>query len=535
MKSKFRWGLTALLAASLALTGCSASSSGGKKSTAKSQLIMTYPGKFSFNFHPAADQDSGQQMYYNLLYSNLVRRGPTTGSIVPDLATKWEVSDAKTFTFHLQPNAKWSDGQPVTADDVVYSATIAAQNPDKYTGYAPTAWLEIAGATDVSGTTKPLEGIKAIDAHTVQISLAAADSQFLTTLANAVEVILPKHVLENVAPDAWTKSPFAVQSPVGSGPYKLDKIAADQYLQLTANPAYYQGAPKIKTIFVKTGLTEASIVDQLKTGELDVALGMDPTSQSLLTSTSRVKTSIDVGVGTMYIQFRVDNPQVSDVRVRQAFYYGVDRASMLKNLFGNAGKVLWAPAGFDQSGPDLNHYDFDPAKAKSLLDAAGFDYSKALTLPYASAESGWDKIAAVIKDDMGKIGVKITLQPMDETAWANKLGDPSPSSFSITLNCCGTEGRSPDASSVYYGKSFVGTKYWNDQLIALFNAGRAESDPAKQAPIYAQAAKILNTAVPYNWLWERSALNVLPTNLQGVTIFQSVIDTTSNAWQWSLG
>ncbi|MFB9177702.1 ABC transporter substrate-binding protein [Dactylosporangium sucinum] len=495
---------------------------------------MTYPGKFSFNFHPVADSDSGQQIFYNLFYSNLVRRGSSAGTIVADLASTWENVAATTYTFRLNDKAKWSDGQPVTADDVVFTATAAAQNADKFTGYTPTAWLAIDGAAAIAGTTKPLTGIKAVDPHTVQITLAAPDSQYLTTLANAVHVILPQHALAAVAPATWAKSAFATQTPIGSGPYKLAKVVPDQYLEFAANMDYYQGAPKIKKIFVKTGMTEAGIVNQLKTGELDVALGMDPTNQSLLASTSRLKTSVDVGVGTMYIQFRVDNPQVADERVRQAFYYGVDRASMLKSLFGNAGKVLWAPAGFDQTGADLNHYDYDPAKAKQLLDAANFDYAKPLTLPYASTESGWDKIAATIKDDMGKIGVNITLAPMDETAWSSKLSDPNPNAFSVTLNCCGTEGRSPDASSVYYNKTFVGTKYYNDQLIGLFAAGRAESDPAKQATIYAQAAKILNTAVPYNWLWARSGLNVLPTALQGASIYQSVIDTTGNAWQWSL-
>jgi peptide/nickel transport system substrate-binding protein len=550
VKFRSRRGFVALVAVSTAavvvLTACGSSksstdnsstpNSGGSSSSApgKSQLILTYPGKFTLNFHPADDADSGQQVYYNLLYSNLVRRGAKTGTIVADLATKWETTDAKTYTFHLNPKAKWSDGQPVTADDVVFTATAADQNPEQFTGYSPTAWAEIDGAAAIKGTTQPLSGIKAVDPQAVEITLAAPDSQFLTTLANAVHVILPKHVLESVPPATWAKSAFATTTPIGSGPYKLAKVVADQYLQLTANPDYYQGAPKIQTVFVKTGLTEASIVDQLKTGELDVALGMDPTSQPLLTDVKRLKTSVDVGVGTMYIQFRVDNPQVSDERIRQAFYYGVDRASMLKSLFGGAGKVLWAPAGFDQSGSDLNHYDYDQVKAKALLTAANFDFSKPLVLPYASQESGWDKIAAVIKDDMGKIGVKITLQPMDETAWADKLSDPNPTAFSVTLNCCGTEGRSPDASSVYYGKSFVGTKYYNDQLIQLFADGRASSDPATQATAYAQAAKILNTAVPYNWLWERSGLNVLPTNLSGATIYQSVIDTTSDAWQWSL-
>jgi peptide/nickel transport system substrate-binding protein len=220
--------------------------------------------------------------------------------------------------------------------------------------------------------------------------------------------------------------------------------------------------------------------------------------------------------------------------VRQAFYYGIDRASMLKNLFGDAGKVIWAPAGFDQTAPDLEHYDYDPDKAKSLLEEAGFDFSEPLPLPYSSEEPGWDKIAAVIKDDLAKLDVEVTLQPMDTTAWAEKLGDPDPEAFGMTLNCCGTEGRSPDASSIYYAKTFIGTKYWNDELISLFDQGKAEADPAKQAEIYDEAALILNADVPYNWLWLRSGLNVLPTNLKGATIYQSVIDTTSNVWEWSL-
>src|SRR5688500_7244605 len=153
------------------------------------------------SIHPVDLGTGNQELMADIVFSTLVDVDSDEVTILPDLATTWtESPDATVYTFNLNPDAVWSDGQPVTADDVEFTlAWSAQQGPTACKQMPVNMWFTVLGGDAVQGTTNIPEGIKKIDAHTVEITLKAPDATFMRQIAGAVYYILPKHIVEPLA------------------------------------------------------------------------------------------------------------------------------------------------------------------------------------------------------------------------------------------------------------------------------------------------------------------------------------------------
>jgi peptide/nickel transport system substrate-binding protein len=548
-------GLTALVALiALGLAGCGGSSStkggGGSGGAAQSggggaavaasdaKLTFTRLGDNTPTFGPTSQNTGNDAITNSLVLSNLVKIAPDEKTIVPDLAQSWDVSrDAKTFTFRLRQGVKWSDGQPFSADDVVFTITQAAQfGPSAYIGYQPTEWYQVAGAEQAAGTSKPVAGVKALDDHTVRIKLAAPNAEYIRNLTDAVYSIVPKHILENTTAKTIKTSDFTTKAPIGTGPYTIEKYVPNQYIEFKANPDYFGGAPKIGTLFFKLSVKPETAVAQMESGELQLVLDFNPADEGRLQRIDGAKSEYVLSPAAEFIQFRVDNPQVADKRVRQAIYYAIDRRAMLKNLFGGHGEVRWTFPGFDQSDPSLDRYPHDPGKAHQLLQQAGFDFKAPLKLLYSpDIDAFWKQMAPVIQQNLKDAGINAVLDPVDAAAWAAKLADKKPV-FAMSLQSGGAMGLSPDRSSIYFNcKQPLSTFYANCHLDELYVKGRSTTDQATRDGYYAQVAKILNQEVPELTLWQQSNLDAYTTKLGGsFKIFSNDRDTFFDVAHWTL-
>ena len=369
----FRFGTAVIALLALSLILVAAGSSSTKKASAGSTLTLTRITANTPGFGPVRQDTGNDAMVNSLIFSNLVKVAPDEKTILPDLATKWTVTpNAKTYTFFLHKGVTWSDGTPFTANDVVFTVKQAiAFGPTPYIGYQPSEWLLV-------------KSIKAVGADEVVMNLSQPDSNFVRGLTDAVYSILPQHLLSTATAKTIATVPFTTTSPVGTGPYTLTKNVPNQYLEFTANPHYFGGVPKIQTIFFKLNVSAASAVAQIQSGKLDLALDLNPADAPQVAKAKGVTAKFVNSVAGEFLQFRVDYPQVSDPRVRQAIYYAIDRRAMLKDLFGNHGQIVWTMPGFDQNAAGLNKYPYDPAKAKQLLTAAGFDFSAPFNIVYVA-------------------------------------------------------------------------------------------------------------------------------------------------------
>jgi ABC-type transport system substrate-binding protein len=457
-------------------------------------------------FHPICFQTGDQFMVFQLLFSSLVTRDQTE-AIVPDLADSWDVSpDATTFTFHLNKNAKWSDGQPVTADDVVYTVQEAQKDAKIYTTngtYAITAWLATKSVT-------------AVDANTVTFVLKAPNAVFLQNLTDPAHMIMPKHVLSAIPSAQLTTGDFATgKGVIGSGPYTLAAFTPDQVIQFTANPNYFKGAPSIGTLFFRLKVSPDTAAAQVQSGELGLAFEMQPSDFNVLSKVPNIKVVQIPGVGQQTLQYLTTNPQMADPRVRQAINYAFDRKTLLATVFNGAGKLLWDDAGFDATDPKLDHYDFNPAKAKTLLAAAAadgkYDPKTPIRIIYSTQQAGWNDIAAALDHDLTAIGMAHTMMPSDDAAWEAAIATPN---YDVSLQCCGSPGLGPwKAVQTFNSVSPSATMFGTPALDALFTKAATSGDTAVQNAAYQQAGEIINASAAYDWLWEVAAVNAYTTKL----------------------
>ena len=543
-KPAVRVGFAVVVAIAISACGGGSSNKGGSsnsggKASSNKQVVVGATDTRTATFGPWSQSTHSDGLVNTLIFSNLVKIAPNEKTVLPDLASSWTVSrNAKVFTFHLRSGVKWSDGKPFTANDVVFTITQAAQlGGAAYIGYQPEKWLEVGGAASVQGTNKPVPGVKALNAHTVQVTLGEPDAQFIRNLAAAVYAIVPAHSFPGATPKNIRGTQFATTAPVGTGPYTLTKNVPNQYLEFTANPSYFGGAPKIKTIFFKSDLTDAGAVTQLQSGELQVGYNLAPNDYQTLKSTSGIKSVFVTSPGAEFLQFRVDSPRVSDPRVRQAFYYAINRNALVKDIASGRGTVRWSVPGFDQSASDLNRYPYNPTKAKQLLQAANFDFSKPLPLLYVQSgvDPFWSRLGAVIAQYMKAVGVNIALDPVDAAKWEADLTAKNPP-YAVTFNSGGNTGFGPDFSSLYFNcKTPVDTYYRNCQVTNQYRAALATTDTTKQAAIYAKIAKTLNTAVPWATLWQTDNLYAYSANLGGsFASYADWRDSFSNIANWTI-
>jgi peptide/nickel transport system substrate-binding protein len=526
-------GLTAML---LAVSVAPVAAQG-----APDTLTVTRVSDFPTCFHPICFQTGNQYMNFQLLFNSLVKVDTDESTFIPDLADSWEVSpDATTFTFKLNPNATWHDGTPVTADDVIYTAATAAQMADTYTTngtYSIANWTSVLGADKVVGTTDIPEGLKKIDDHTVEFTLAAPNAVWLRNLPDPAYMIMPKHIFEGMDAAAIQASDFANGvGTIGSGPYKLTSFTPSVGIEYVANEAYHKGAPNIPKLIFKLNVTAETAAAQMQSGELDMAIEMSPGDQEVLTGVEGIDVVNVPGLGVQFLQFATDNPLVNDKRVRQAIYHAFDRRLLLETAFGGAGKLLWGPGGFDLEDPALDRYEYDPEKAKELIAAAvadgTFDQTKPLRVIYYPEEPGWTEISAALQNDLTAVGLNIQLEPSDSAGWTAKL--PDTTAYEISLQCCGSFYHPDRNSGMYNCETPIATMYANCEMDALFKAARETGDAAEQAEIYGQIAAILDEDVPYNWLWFKANTNANTTALSDFAYYPNARESFAQIEKWTL-
>ncbi len=404
-----------------------------------------------------------------------------------ELAESWTISaDAKTFTFKLRPNVKWHDGTAFTSDDVKFSVELA-KNPDSQNVYQP-KYTDIA---DIA-TPDPLTAV----ITTNKPNVALMDAMVFVFM-------LPKHALGSIALKDLPKSDWWYTNPIGTGPFKWSKYVPDQYVELVANDTYWRGRPKLDKLINRYFKESGSALIALQKGEIqftyvtldESALVKQNANLTLIPGPSQVEN---------YLQFNLKDPRFQDVRVRQAFMYAIDRATIVSQLFKGAAVVT--PCVFDNpkyQPKDANPYTYDVNKAKQLLKDANWDAIKGQPielLTYYADQLSQD-ILVTIQQQLAAVGVQITIKAVDVPTFNGFTNKAAPQ---FTLYYAGgANGADPDVTSIYFLSTAVPPSgsnrgFWsNADEDKAYTDGRAEADPTKRATDYQNACKIQNDQLPW--------------------------------------
>lgn len=306
------------------------------------------------------------------LFEGLLRLDGKTGRPVPGWAERWEISpDAKRYTFHLRPNATWSTGEPLTADDVVYSWR-RTLNPATAADYAEQLfYIENAEAFYLGKTTNAdLVGFKAVDAHTFQVELNHPVAFFLDLCCFPALAIVPRQALERYG-DRWlTQAPLP-----SSGPYQLVAWRLNDKVRLQKNPRYY-GANDVRSEIVDVLPTPSpnAALNLYETGAADIIWDKDLEPVDLMDAVrQRPDFHHFTFLGTSFFRFNVTRKPFDDARVRRAFALAIDKDRLVHKLTFGGEEPAWhfVPNGVaNYESPSGPH--FDPAEARRLLAEAGY-------------------------------------------------------------------------------------------------------------------------------------------------------------------
>jgi peptide/nickel transport system substrate-binding protein len=521
-------------------TGSPVATSAAPRAAAPSVLRLARSTEVEYIFHPVLTS-SDQMMLYYLVFNQLVHVKSDSQTVTPDLAERWEVSpDASEYTFSLRPGVKWHDGTAFSARDVVFTATWTAQAGLEAFGRAFTpAWFEIKGAAAIKGTKNPLPGVQALDENAVRITLETPNAEFLRNLADPQNSIMPQHLLKDVTAAEVDKISFSTKQPIGTGPYKVVKVEPGQFVEFETNASYFKGKPKIDKVFYKPLGPEITVA-QLESGDLDLALQVSATEFDRLSKNTKLNVISAPNVGIARMDFRVETALFKDKRVRQAFYYAIDRRGIVKAVLKERARVLINPPGFKEYA-DLNTYPFDPAKARQLLREANFDFGKTVRLIYNQGHPNYNEILPIVQQQLQDVGVKVQLIPLDTQAWVDqfrKRTTTGDADYDITMSTGGFEALSPDRSRQYFGcnmTQLANTGYQNCEMMDLFAKARSVADPATRDELYHQIAKILNEDVPGLNLYSPNLVHVATKRLGGgFAVHVNHRESVMNVETWEL-
>jgi peptide/nickel transport system substrate-binding protein len=488
---------------------------------------------------PIITQDVPSSDVQGMIFESLVTVNPETLQPVGLLAESWEMNaDASVYTFHLREGVTWSDGEPFTADDVLFTYN-AFMNPD-------------TSSPRVSDMTNQIDSIEILDPMTVQFNLKGAFPDFPIDLG--VYNLIAEHVWADVEPSAMAQDPGATGTDparvVGTGPFLFEEWITGDHVTLVPNENYWNGAPVLDEYIFKILPDDAAAVNQLKTGEIDWG-ALTPSS------VAEFEGSEDVGVvdyPTLSFSFyglNLDTEKTTlfqDVEVRQALFYALDREAMVESIYfgfaipavGTIPTMSWA---YNPDAIEMT-YPYDPDQAEALLDEAGWTDTNGNGV----RDKDGQELSFTMNGIAGNAVAEATLTAMQE--YWNQIGvemtpalEPFPAlveriaqTFDFEAFLVGFSwGAAVDQSTMFTcdaagGNGFNITGYCNEEVDAILAEALSEPDQARRIELYNEFQNIVAEELPETVMFFTRGINGLSNRVHNV--FPNTVNERFNAQTW---
>jgi peptide/nickel transport system substrate-binding protein len=447
------------------------------------------------------------------IYQGLLQFSPKMEPL-PELAKRWELSpDGLVYTFHLQENVKFHDGQPFTADDVIFSIM----------DFAMTLSARVRGAYQV------IDKAEAVDPLTVRITLRRPFDPFLLLLVSATLPIVPKHIY---AGTEFRTNP-ANQTPIGTGPFRFVEWQRGNFIRLARFEQYWKpGQPYLDEIIFRIVPDGQSRALALQTGQAQIAQANDiePFDIPRFREQKDLKFTTTGWEYFTPISFFDINKRVKpldDARVRRAMAHAIDRKFITDRLWFGVGKPASGPfvSSLRFRDPGVSLPDYDPKQAIALLDAAGLKPDakgirftiRHMPLPYGEV---WTRLSEYFRTCMQRIGVAVSMDSSDAGGWAARVAAWD---YDTTVNFTYQLADPAVAVEQYYLSSnikhvtFTNTGgYANPRVDALFDEARYNPDQKQRQAAYSEVQKILVEDMPYLYIQEMAYPTFYSDRLQNM-------------------
>lgn len=507
----------------------------------------------SGNFNPLYYSSAYDGFTVDMIFQGLITLDKD-GEYVPDVAESWEFSeDELSITFKMREDIVFSDGEPLTADDVVFTYTVLAD--PSYTGRYGSLVADMKGYDEYyAGETDEFEGVVALSDYEVQFNFKEVNR---VNLANSGKHILPEHYYgANFTPGDTSSVEEITTAPVGSGPYKLVEFKAEELVYVTRNENYADDGYLIKDVIMKF-VDQTTDIVELTSGEIDyLPQTIEPDKiQQAKDGGFSINSYPRSGYG--YVKTNHESGPTAELEVRQALYYAFNREEFVNSYFKDeaTGEVLantqahpfsqvsWAID--DEILGQMNNYDFDLEKANQILDDAGW-VREGNGVRTKDGQPLKLNVAAMPDHD-----ILATLIPMWERDWGEGLGveldvaylefntmldyviynsDENVDEWSLFFLAVSITTMDPHTHYSSFHSSYIGSgkdntsRYRNEEVDKLFDEAKAIMDPAEATPKYREIVKILN---------DEAVMMPVYANIYYDLYSEKLVDfETDSLWNW---
>jgi peptide/nickel transport system substrate-binding protein len=412
------------------------------------------------------------------LYSRLLQPNATGTGLLPDLASSWAISSSGlTYTFHLRTDARFSNGSPVTAADVVYSINRSRA----YSG----GWGFLLTA---------VKTITAPDAHTVVITLSEPHAPLLADLAMYAYSVVPESLVKSEGAKFF-------QHPVGSGPFMVTSYNPDSEVDLAANPYFYGTKPKIKKVRVLIVPNDNTRVLMLESKKADVIENPPGNLIKQIDANPALKVDLFPSTRVDFIQLDEHFKPFKSQLVREALNYAINRKAIVQLAYQGHATVgaSFMPYKMEYYDNSIQPYPYDPAKARQLLAQAGYPHGFSAFLITVSGDVAGQAEAIVLKSELASVGINLSIQSyelltaynkeddghseMGERYWTNDIIDPDEVA-TFGADCQG-------------GASAFNSYWCSTQANSLVTQARAELNGSARQQMYDQIQQIVYQQSPF--------------------------------------
>ena len=453
------------------------------------------------NLDPRVGIDAQSERVDQLIFDDLLEHDEHL-NVAPALADRWEIPDPLTYVFHIHHDVKFHDGRPLTSRDVKWTFDSLLQGKIRSTKAAVYRFVD---------------HIDAPDSDTVVFHLKEPSSTFLWNLSGGSIGIVP-----------YSSGDEMTRHPIGSGPFSFVSAETDKEVILQRNDAYWGEKPhlaRVRFAVVPDATTQAL---ELRKGSADLTINSPMPPDTVLTLERNPALTVQRGAGTRlaYLAFNLRDPILKDVKVRQAIAYAMDRRPMIQYLWrGQAqpARSVLPPQSWAYND-DVPRYDYDPVKARQLLDAAGYPVVNGVRFHVAmktSTDENTRLMVAVLQQQLRDVGIALDIRSFE---FATFFSDVTHGAFQLYgLRWIGGN-EDPDIfeyafhSAKFPPNGANRSFYSNSRLDELIDHARREINQTIRKQDYAEVQRILATDLPYINLWYLDNLVVHTKRVRNVTL-----------------
>ncbi|MEZ8086996.1 ABC transporter substrate-binding protein [Vibrio sp. 1S139] len=443
------------------------------------------------------------------------------GNTIPGVAESWETTDNKTFTFHLRKDAKWSNGDPVTANDFVYSFQRAV---DPLTA-SPYAWYmeytKMANAKDIVAGKKDKSelGVKALDDYTLEVTLDTAVPYFVMMMGHTTVKPVHKATVEKFG-DQWTKP----ENFVGNGAFVPNQWVVNERLELVRNENYWDNEHTVlNTVTFLPIENQVAEMNRFLSGELDFTYEVPNEHFRRLQKEYPEDVNIKGNLCTYYYQFNAQKAPFDDVRVRKAMSYAMDRDIVTKAILGQGQKPAYfltpeITAGFDPVTPEYGQLSQKEriAEAKRLLEEAGYTKSNPLefNLLYNTSENHKKLAVAIASMWKKELGINAKLENQE---WKSYLDSKDTGNFDVArAGWCGDYNEASSFLTLMVSQNTTaGQHYKSADYDKIIDKALSSTSEEERTKLYIEAEKLLAKDMPIAPVYQYVTTRLVSPQLGG--------------------